>query len=117
MVWQRTVNPSLFGASRFDPYHLHQIWSVSVHGRTRHCHCRRRGSLPLQTAKLLREVQVEPNGLISHLEGGALPPPATSFRILTANTKPFYWKKSKADPVVHALLVYWYYSCLVSIKT
>ena len=26
------------------------FWSQSVHGRTRHCHCRRRGSLPLETA-------------------------------------------------------------------
>jgi hypothetical protein len=25
MVWQGIVNPPLFGASRFDPYHLHQI--------------------------------------------------------------------------------------------
>jgi hypothetical protein len=25
----------------------------------------------------LREGQVDPNGLISHIEGGALPPPAT----------------------------------------
>ena len=50
--------------------------------------------------KLLREGQVDPNGLISHLEGGALPPPATSFRILTANqNKLFIWKKAKADPV------------------
>lgn len=24
MVWQGTVNPPLFGANRFDPYHLHQ---------------------------------------------------------------------------------------------
>ncbi len=25
MVWQGTVNPPLFGANRFDPYHLHQV--------------------------------------------------------------------------------------------
>jgi hypothetical protein len=30
-----------------------------------------------RVAKLLREVQVEPYGLISHDEGGALPSPAT----------------------------------------
>jgi hypothetical protein len=30
-----------------------------------------------RVAKLLREGQVDPNGLISHIEGGALPPPAT----------------------------------------
>jgi hypothetical protein len=26
MVWQGTVNPPLFGASRFDSYHLHQVY-------------------------------------------------------------------------------------------
>ena len=57
------------------------IWSQSVHGRTRHCHCRRRGSLPLETASLMREGQVDPNGLISHIEGGALPPPATKLEM------------------------------------
>ena len=32
MVWQRTVNPSLFGANRFDPYHLHQFLARSYRG-------------------------------------------------------------------------------------
>jgi hypothetical protein len=80
--WPRTVNPVLKKRNRFESYHLHQIyasvaersnavdcksivrgfeslpmlqiWSQSVHGRTRHCHCRRRGSLPLGTAKFCR---------------------------------------------------------------
>jgi hypothetical protein len=50
---------------------------------------------PLRPPSLLREVQVEPNGLISHVEGGALPSPATSFRILSAIKKLFIWKKEK----------------------
>ena len=57
---------------------------------------------PLGPPSLLREVQVEPNGLISHVEGGALPSPATSFRILSAIKKLFIWKKRKANPVVFA---------------
>lgn len=32
MVWQLTVNQSLFGASRFDPYHLHQYLARSYKG-------------------------------------------------------------------------------------
>ena len=30
MVWQGTVNPPLFGANRFDPYHLHQVRCESI---------------------------------------------------------------------------------------
>ena len=29
----------------------------------------------------MREGQVDPNGLISHIEGGALPPPATKLEM------------------------------------
>jgi hypothetical protein len=32
MVWQGTVNPPLFGANRFDPYHLHQFLARSYRG-------------------------------------------------------------------------------------
>ena len=32
MVWQETVNLSLFGANRFDPYHLHQVLARSYRG-------------------------------------------------------------------------------------
>ena len=39
-----------------------------------------------RVAKLMREVQVEPNGLISHVEGGALPPPATKISPAMAMT-------------------------------
>ena len=28
MVWQGTVNPPPFGASRFDPYHLHHVFRI-----------------------------------------------------------------------------------------
>lgn len=35
-----------------NPIFSTKIRSRSVHGRTSHCHCDRRGSLPLQTAKL-----------------------------------------------------------------
>lgn len=31
----------------------YSFWSQSVHGRTRACHARRRGSLPLGTAKFI----------------------------------------------------------------
>ena len=41
------------------------------------CLAGHRSSILLRVAKLLREGQVDPNGLISHIEGGALPPPAT----------------------------------------
>ena len=35
----------------FDSNHLRSRFRLqSVHGRTRHCHCRRRGSLPLEAA-------------------------------------------------------------------
>ena len=30
MVWQGTVNPPLFGANRFDPYHLHHVLGLKV---------------------------------------------------------------------------------------
>ena len=30
MVWQRIVNPPLFGANRFDPCHLHQFRLVHI---------------------------------------------------------------------------------------
>jgi hypothetical protein len=53
-----------------------------------------------QRSKLLRVGQVDPNGLISHLERGALPRPATSFRIVTAIHKANYWLSSdKSYPV------------------
>ena len=39
------------GANGSNPLSSTKFRSQSVHGRTRHCHCRRRGSLPLGTAK------------------------------------------------------------------
>ena len=44
------------------------------------------GSIPASGAKLLREVQVEPIGLISQVEGGALPSPATKISPAMAMT-------------------------------
>jgi hypothetical protein len=39
----------------FSQKNIALIWFQSVHGRTRACHARRRGSLPLGTAKLMRD--------------------------------------------------------------
>ncbi len=36
----------------------YSFWSQSVHGRTRACHARRRGSLPLGTAKFIDQLTV-----------------------------------------------------------
>ena len=41
---------------------------------------------PTSRQVLLREVQAEPNGLISHVEGGALPSPATKISPAMAMT-------------------------------
>ena len=47
---QKTVNQNVVGSNPTWPASCR---SQSVHGRTRACHARRRGSLPLGTAKLM----------------------------------------------------------------
>ena len=46
MVWQRTVNPSLFGANRFDPYLASHFWAVSILGIMLRLHRREGSSIP-----------------------------------------------------------------------
>ena len=52
-------------ASEFESRLGHQFRSVSVHGRTLACHAKRRGSLPLWTAKFTRLVKWYNKRLIS----------------------------------------------------
>jgi hypothetical protein len=64
----------------FDSKILHQFyWLVRIMVITSDCLSDHGSSILPRVASLLREGQVDPNGLISHIEGGALPPPATKF--------------------------------------
>jgi hypothetical protein len=65
MVWQGTVNPPLFGANRFDPYHLHQFWLVRIMVITSDCLSDHGSSILPRVASLLREGSGHQRGLIS----------------------------------------------------
>ena len=80
-----------WGASWLDtPPARRFIWLQSVHGRTQHCHCWRRGSLPLEAAKLfsgwrIGKVTVNAFGKKLQRLGGSNPPQRAKIRVRKVN--------------------------------
>jgi hypothetical protein len=72
--WDGQSNSSVRGLTG-KQVALHEFRSQSVHGRTRACHARRRGSLPLGTAKVLFQSSTAAVQLtVNQLVGGSIPP-------------------------------------------
>ena len=77
MVECLVANENVIGS---NPISCSKFRSQSVHGRTRHCHCRRRGSLPLETAKFLFQCSTAVVQLtVNQLVVGSIPATGASF--------------------------------------